>query len=110
MSASDNPQLQRFGKSLAQRSQEVQQAAGQAEQQKMAIDRVAKLARAKSDLLRAQKHGVMMNFAAEDLQTYPEMYDLYVQLQDIFSQKADEELNEAQQLAAPEQAQMGMTV
>jgi len=112
LKASDNPQLQKFGKSIAQLSQQQQQAAGQTERQKMAIESVAKLARAKSDLLRAQKHGVMMNFAAEDLQTYPEMYELYVQLQDIFSRKADEELNEAQQLAAPEQqqAQMGMAV
>jgi len=108
LSSSDNPQLQKYGKALAQRSQAQQQAMGQMEQDKMAIDKIAKLARAKADLLRAQKHGVMMNFAAEDLQTYPEMYELYVQLQDIFSQKADEELNEAQQLAAPEPAQMGM--
>jgi hypothetical protein len=108
MMTSENPVLQRYGKSLAQKSQQAQQAMSQAEQEKMEIDKIAKLARAKADLLRAQKHGVMMNFAGEDLQNYPAMYQLYIQLQDIFAKKADEELNEAQNLAAPMQAQTEM--
>jgi hypothetical protein len=111
LQSSENPMLQKYGKALAEISRQSQQAAGAMEQQKMEIDRIAKISKAKSDLLRAQKHGVMMNFAGEDIQNYPALYQLYIQLQDIFSRKADEELNEAQQLAAPEQPeQMGMAV
>jgi|GEM_PF-2312111 len=106
LSSLDNPFLQETGKKMMERAQQSAQAQGAAEQQTAMIDQVVKLTKAKADLLRSQKHGLMTNFRAQDLSDYPGLYELWIQLQQMFGQNADQQMAEAMQIASPQQQQI----
>jgi len=105
MQATSNTMLMKAGKKMAELAQSSQQSAAAAEQQKTAIDQIVKMARAKADLLRAQKHGNMTTWQAETIQDYPELKELWLNLNDLYEQGAEAEFQEIQQLTAPQQAQ-----
>jgi hypothetical protein len=105
LSSLDNPFLQETGKKMAERARSASQAQGAVEQQAAMIEQVTKLTKAKADLLRSQKHGLMTNFRAQDLSDYPGLYELWIQLQQMFGQNADQQMAEAMQMASPQQQQ-----
>ncbi len=102
--SSDNPTLQRFGKALAERSQQAQSAQGTMEQKKLELEVFKAYTKAKADLRRALKHGFMTTLTGEDLQNNEKLYQMWITALDVFEKKADEELTEAQQLAAQQLA------
>jgi len=106
LSSLDNPFLQETGKKMMERAEQAAQAQGAADQQAAMIEQVTKLTKAKADLLRSQKHGLMTNFRAQDLSDYPGLYELWIQLQQMFGQNADQQMAEAMQMANPQQQQM----
>jgi hypothetical protein len=103
MSATSNPMLMKAGKKMAGLAQQNSQAAATAEQQKSAIEQITKLAKAKSELLRAEKHGNITTFAAENLEDYPTLRTLWLQLQDLYEQGADQQMQEIQAMVSPAQ-------
>jgi hypothetical protein len=90
----DNPFLAETGKKMLERSTAMQQSASQVEQQKTAIEQTVKMAKARADLLRAQKHGNMTTWNAEAMEDYPGLKDLWLQLNDLYEQGAEREMAE----------------
>jgi hypothetical protein len=103
MQATSNTMLMKAGKKMAELAQASQQSAAQSEQQKTAIDQLVKIAKARSDLLRAQKHGNMTTFAAENLEDYPDLKGLWLQLQDLYEAGADQQMREIEAMVLPAQ-------
>jgi len=102
----DNPFLAETGSKLLQTSQASSQAASQKEDQKASLDQLVKVAKARADLLRAQKHGNMTTWNAEGMEDYPGLKQLWLQLQDLYEQGAERDFQEVQQITAPQQAQL----
>lgn len=98
-----NPFLNEAGKEMIQDADSVSQAQSQAEQQKVMREAAVELAKAKADLLRAEKQGVMLNFRAEDLNNFPALFKLYSQLQQMFNMSAEAKMRGIQQQVAPPQ-------
>jgi hypothetical protein len=99
----DNPLLRETGKRMAERSQQAQQAGTQAEQQQTMIDQTVKLAKAESELLRAQKHGMLINGRFQDLTDFPVLHEFYLAMQQHAEQRAAEKMQEIQQTVSPQQ-------
>jgi hypothetical protein len=97
LSALDNTMLKKMGNKLLENSQQSAQAMQAVQQQETAIDQTLKLAKAKADLLRAEKSNVHLNFRAQDLNDFPGLYELYLQMQEYFGQRADLKMAEVQQ-------------
>jgi hypothetical protein len=101
LSSLDNTMLKKMGNKLLETSQQSSQAMAEEEQRKGAIEDTLKLSKAKADLLRAEKANVHLNFRAQDLNDFPGLYELYLQMQQYFGQRADQKMQEVQQMAAP---------
>jgi hypothetical protein len=103
MSATSNPMLMKAGKKMAELAQQSSQAAATAEQQKSAIEQIAKLAKSKADLIRSMKHGNITSWQAENMNDYPELRDLWLKLNDLYEQGAEQEMQEIIQMVSPAQ-------
>jgi hypothetical protein len=103
--ACDNPMLQTMGKQMRERAEQMSQAGAQAEQQKTMVEQIVKLSKAKADLLRASKSGVITNFRAQDLSDYPQLHELWITMQAVFGQQADQKMQDILQMIAPPQEQ-----
>ena len=106
LAAFSNPLLNEAGSEMIGAAQNASQAQAQAAQQKEMIDQTVLLAKAKAELLRAQKNGRFLNFKAEDLNNFPALFQLFVQLEQMADAKAEHELTQIQQQVAPQQPMM----
>lgn len=98
-----NPFLNEAGKEMIEDAEETMAAQSQAEQQRVMREASVELAKAKADLLKAEKQGVMLNFRAEDLNNFPALFQLYSQLQQMFNMSAEAKMQGIQQQVAPQQ-------
>lgn len=76
----NNEYLNKAGKAMAEDAQMAQESQSKMEQQKIQMEGLATMEKAKVDMEKAMKSGVNVSFSAEDLVKYPTAYQYYLQM------------------------------
>lgn len=104
--AMDNDFLKKAGREMAEDAKMSSEQQGKMQEQESLRAALIEMAKAKAELLKAEKQGVNLSFKAEDLMNYPKAYEFYNQLQQMFNISAEQKLNNGAGNQQPQQPQV----
>jgi len=104
--AMPNQFLKDAGKALAKDSAASAEQQSKADQQETLIKAQTELSKAQANLLKAEKTGVSLSLTGEDLMQYPNLYQVYMQMQAAAKAGSAQGAQQATQPPQPQQEQM----
>ncbi len=110
--AMDNDFLKKAGKEMVADVQMTSEQQSKVQEQESLREALVEMAKAKAELMKAEKQGVTLSFKAEDLVNFPKMFEYYNQIQQMFNLAVDQNmsmlqnqntgaLNQQQQMSDP---------
>jgi hypothetical protein len=105
MSSLDNAMLVKFGHALSEKAKQKGKAAQQAEQVQADKDNQLNMVKAQAELEKAKKAGVTLNFTGEQLAQYPNLFQIYMQLQQAMQGQPAQTQLQPQEISPPDMGQ-----